>query len=153
MHVNNLPTSNYDVALAPSVPSTCMETDMAFSTEDVYGSSTLQKLAKQLQFSTPIGFRQVDKQFGEATGSKHEQKDSSSAEENDNLSFLNWRKTRAAVLICLFEGHEGELRVILTKRSMKLSSHPGNNYGFFYVSPHFRHVSLHFIICCKKQGM
>ena len=36
------------------------------------------------------------------------------------------RERRAAVLVCLFEGDEGEVRVILTKRSMKLSSHPGN---------------------------
>ncbi|GAY32069.1 hypothetical protein CUMW_000410 [Citrus unshiu] len=34
---------------------------------------------------------------------------------------------RAAVLICVFEeGHGGELRVILTKRSMNLSSYPGD---------------------------
>ncbi|KAL2541462.1 Nudix hydrolase 15 [Abeliophyllum distichum] len=38
---------------------------------------------------------------------------------------MNSRKNRAAVLICLFHGEEGELHVILTKRSMKLSSHPG----------------------------
>ncbi|KAJ8898925.1 hypothetical protein K2173_008418 [Erythroxylum novogranatense] len=42
-----------------------------------------------------------------------------------NLCFVNCREKRAAVLICLFEGDEGEFRVILTKRSMKLSSHPG----------------------------
>ncbi|CAK7350458.1 unnamed protein product [Dovyalis caffra] len=30
---------------------------------------------------------------------------------------------RAAVLICIFEGNDGELRVILTKRSSQLSSH------------------------------
>ncbi|KAH6837546.1 nudix hydrolase-like protein 15 [Perilla frutescens var. hirtella] len=36
------------------------------------------------------------------------------------------RKKRAAVLICIFSGREGELRVILTRRSMKLSSHPGD---------------------------
>lgn len=40
------------------------------------------------------------------------------------LPFLS-RKKRAAVLICIFSGREGELRVILTRRSMKLSSHPG----------------------------
>lgn len=34
-------------------------------------------------------------------------------------------RRRAAVLICIFEGNEGELRVVLTKRSMNLSSHPG----------------------------
>ncbi|CAK9134667.1 unnamed protein product [Ilex paraguariensis] len=32
---------------------------------------------------------------------------------------------RAAVLICLFEGDDGELRVILTKRASKLSTHSG----------------------------
>ncbi|XP_073301276.1 nudix hydrolase 15, mitochondrial-like [Primulina huaijiensis] len=32
---------------------------------------------------------------------------------------------RAAVLVCLFEGDDGEFRVILTKRSSKLSTHSG----------------------------
>ena len=32
---------------------------------------------------------------------------------------------KAAVLICLFEGDNGELRVILTKRSSNLSTHSG----------------------------
>ncbi|XP_011027717.1 PREDICTED: nudix hydrolase 15, mitochondrial-like isoform X2 [Populus euphratica] len=32
---------------------------------------------------------------------------------------------RAAVLICIFEGNGGELRVILTQRSSQLSSHSG----------------------------
>ncbi|RWR81345.1 nudix hydrolase 15, mitochondrial-like protein [Cinnamomum micranthum f. kanehirae] len=35
------------------------------------------------------------------------------------------RERRAAVLICLFEGEEGNLRVILTKRSKNLSTHSG----------------------------
>ncbi|KAK4440021.1 Nudix hydrolase 22, chloroplastic [Sesamum alatum] len=33
--------------------------------------------------------------------------------------------SRAAVLICLFEGERGDLRVILTKRSSTMSSHSG----------------------------
>ncbi|EYU28051.1 hypothetical protein ABFS82_13G099700 [Erythranthe guttata] len=33
---------------------------------------------------------------------------------------------RAAVLICLFEGQSGDLRVILTKRSSTMSSHSGD---------------------------
>lgn len=33
---------------------------------------------------------------------------------------------RAAVLICLFEGENGDFRVILTKRSSKLSTHSGD---------------------------
>ncbi|CAA2982019.1 nudix hydrolase 15, mitochondrial-like [Olea europaea subsp. europaea] len=36
-----------------------------------------------------------------------------------------FRPKRAAVLICLFEGDSGEFRVILTKRSSKLSTHSG----------------------------
>ncbi|KAI4306409.1 hypothetical protein L6164_029688 [Bauhinia variegata] len=36
-----------------------------------------------------------------------------------------FKPKRAAVLICLFEGDAGELRVILTKRSPKLSTHSG----------------------------
>ncbi|XP_020239690.1 nudix hydrolase 15, mitochondrial [Cajanus cajan] len=36
-----------------------------------------------------------------------------------------FRPNRAGVLICLFEGDDGDLRVILTKRSSKLSTHPG----------------------------
>ncbi|XP_072081075.1 nudix hydrolase 15, mitochondrial-like [Arachis hypogaea] len=34
-----------------------------------------------------------------------------------------FRPKRAAVLICLFEGDTSDLRIILTKRSSKLSSH------------------------------
>lgn len=37
-----------------------------------------------------------------------------------------FRPKRAAVLICLFEGDLGELRVILTKRSSNLSTHSGH---------------------------
>lgn len=34
---------------------------------------------------------------------------------------------RAAVLVCLFEGDDAEFRVILTKRSSKLSTHSGKS--------------------------
>ncbi|GMJ14706.1 ARABIDOPSIS THALIANA NUDIX HYDROLASE HOMOLOG 15, nudix hydrolase homolog 15 [Hibiscus trionum] len=37
----------------------------------------------------------------------------------------NFRSKTAAVLICLFEGDAGDLRVILTKRSSRLSTHSG----------------------------
>lgn len=36
---------------------------------------------------------------------------------------------RAAVLICLFEGQRGDLRVILTKRSSAMSSHSGKLFS------------------------
>ncbi|MBA0627509.1 hypothetical protein Godav_005016 [Gossypium davidsonii] len=37
----------------------------------------------------------------------------------------NFKPKRAAVLICLFEGDAGDLRVILTKRSSRLTTHSG----------------------------
>ncbi|KAE8719907.1 Nudix hydrolase 15 [Hibiscus syriacus] len=36
-----------------------------------------------------------------------------------------FRPKRAAVLICLFEGDAGDLRVILTKRALRMSTHSG----------------------------
>uniref|UniRef100_A0A6V7QYY0 Nudix hydrolase domain-containing protein n=1 Tax=Ananas comosus var. bracteatus TaxID=296719 RepID=A0A6V7QYY0_ANACO len=39
--------------------------------------------------------------------------------------YVRFRPRRAAVLICLFEGDRGELRVILTKRASTLSTHSG----------------------------
>ena len=42
-----------------------------------------------------------------------------------------FRPKRAAVLICLFEGDAGDLRVILTKRSSRLSTHSGQSDSLF----------------------
>ena len=64
------------------------------------------KVVSQVGFvesSTPIG-QNLDKE-----GEKEER----------------FRPKRAAVLVCLFEGDKGDLRVILTKRSSKLSTHSG----------------------------
>lgn len=43
-----------------------------------------------------------------------------------------FRPKKAAVLICLFEGDDGDLRVILTKRSSQLSTHSGQSKLSFY---------------------
>ncbi|XP_011046842.1 PREDICTED: nudix hydrolase 15, mitochondrial-like isoform X2 [Populus euphratica] len=95
-----------------TVPSTCME-NAGFKKGMFCGSQTLQKIAEQLQFLTPPRVNTMEvEHFDDNT--------------SDEFCLVNWRKKRAAVLICLFEGNEGELRVILTKRSMKLSSHPGD---------------------------
>lgn len=109
-----------------TVPSTCME-NADFKKGMFCGSQlTLQKIAEQLQFLTPPRVNTMEvEHFDDNIGSKLEIMESV-AVENDEFCLENWRKRRAAVLICLFEGNEGELRVILTKRSMKLSSHPGN---------------------------
>lgn len=42
---------------------------------------------------------------------------------------LTLARRQAAVLICLFQNEEGEIRVILTKREKSLSSHSGNTDG------------------------
>ncbi|KAL8143957.1 hypothetical protein V2J09_016989 [Rumex salicifolius] len=44
------------------------------------------------------------------------------AEKNNGGSF---KPKKAAVLVCLYEGDNGDLRVILTKRSSRLSTHSG----------------------------
>ncbi|KAL3830206.1 hypothetical protein ACJIZ3_019008 [Penstemon smallii] len=43
-----------------------------------------------------------------------------------NELVVSSKMKRAAVLICIFGGKEGELRVFLTKRSKNLASHPGD---------------------------
>ncbi|KAK4483798.1 hypothetical protein RD792_011002 [Penstemon davidsonii] len=43
-----------------------------------------------------------------------------------NKLIVSSKMKRAAVLICIFGGKEGELRVFLTKRSKNLASHPGD---------------------------
>ena len=57
-----------------------------------------------------------------------------------------FRPKRAAVLICLFEGDGGDLRVILTKRSSKLSTHSGQ---WSYVSR--GNVSVIILICLTRE--
>lgn len=43
---------------------------------------------------------------------------------SDETQF-QFSEKRAAVLVCIFQGNNGDLRVILTKRSSSLSSHSG----------------------------
>ncbi|GAB4827047.1 Nudix hydrolase 15, mitochondrial [Ancistrocladus abbreviatus] len=45
--------------------------------------------------------------------------------DSNQIAKSGGRPKRAAVLICIFEGDDGDLRVILTKRSSTLSSHSG----------------------------
>lgn len=83
------------------------------------GNQTLlQRIAEQLQVNKPTSSneQQVDGDDDRIIGSNLGIMESV-AKQNEHR--------RAAVLICVFEGHGGELRVILTKRSMNLSSYPG----------------------------
>ncbi|XP_044474098.1 nudix hydrolase 15, mitochondrial-like isoform X2 [Mangifera indica] len=97
------------------------------------GSQTLQKLAEQLyNFKPPsvhvnANEEEAESKYGDiSNGSNFGNMDSLLVPNEHCCSCVNWKDKRAAVLICLFEGQEGELRVILTKRSMKLSSYPGD---------------------------
>ncbi|KAL5550768.1 hypothetical protein UlMin_000944 [Ulmus minor] len=109
--------------IIPEAPSCLIKEDR--------GSQTLQKIAKHLELYKP----QRVVLDGEDDQENSEQNVgvggstcviSKSCINIEEVSCTKWREKRAAVLICLFEGPEGELRVILTKRSMKLSSYPGD---------------------------
>ncbi|XVE97125.1 hypothetical protein REPUB_Repub02eG0283800 [Reevesia pubescens] len=92
------------------------------------GSQTLQRLAEQLQCcNAPSQIRIMDPVEGEYEKFTYANSSMDPVEgEYEKFTCANSREGRAAVLICLFEGYQSELRVILTKRSMKLSSHPGD---------------------------
>ncbi|KAK3444966.1 hypothetical protein EUGRSUZ_A00597 [Eucalyptus grandis] len=95
-------------------------------------SETLQELANRLrQYKLPLGLEIDHKEEQRSdlfTKSKDGANDQSQCARDGTCCcpIEPRRKRRAAVLVCLFEGHGGELRVILTKRSMKLSSYPGD---------------------------
>lgn len=69
-------------------------------------------------------------------------------ENGDNHSAVSPRNKRAAVLICLFNGKDGELHVILTRRSMKLSSHPGMYIFFEYCMK----ILSHHLLLHRAEG-
>lgn len=92
------------------------------------GSQTLQRLADQLQcYKPPRPIEELKNDRGHNIGVIIDLLEVE--DENEKFSLSKWRegRGRAAVLICLFEGYQRELRVILTKRSINLSSHPGKS--------------------------
>ncbi|KAJ0027138.1 hypothetical protein Pint_34915 [Pistacia integerrima] len=106
-----------------------MNSEMGCIKEDNCGSQTLQKLAEQLySYKSPSvsANEEEESKYCDIIGSNFGYMESLVVPNEHCCSCVNWRNKRAAVLICLFEGHEGELRVILTKRSMNLSSYPGD---------------------------
>lgn len=81
-----------------------------------FGSSRLVALAQQLRLYKP------------PLSSPEEVSSSKSISHvgfQESIAPVRLRAKRAAVLICLFEGDDGDLRVILTKRSSTLSTHSG----------------------------
>ncbi|KAJ0083040.1 hypothetical protein Patl1_10578 [Pistacia atlantica] len=78
------------------------------------GSGRLETLAQQLRvYEEKPDENEIPRSEGETTS------------QDSNLNAVSSTK-RAAVLICIFEGNDGDLRVILTKRSSTLSSHSGD---------------------------
>lgn len=115
--------------------------------EDWGRSQMLQRLAKQLQFYKPPSvLDEMEDDNDNGIGLSSGISCNSLAVRNVQCSCANnLRERRAAVLICLFEGPEGELRVILTRRSMKLASHPGTIKKIIYfvtvlIYSHFVHM-------------
>lgn len=97
-------------------------------------SLRLAALAQQLRlYKPPPTFEDANEDIEEETGKVVAQMgfaESSTSigrnlEEERAAKEVAFKPKRAAVLICLFEGDNGDLRVILTKRSSKLSTHSG----------------------------
>ena len=94
------------------------------------GSQRLLNLARQLRLYKPppppsdeyddVEERSIEEAAGKVVSQVGFAESATSVEYGERF-----RPKRAAVLICLFEGDAGDLRVILTKRSSKLSSHSG----------------------------
>ncbi|KAK3010420.1 hypothetical protein RJ639_012313 [Escallonia herrerae] len=99
------------------------------STTCLFGSSPrLMALARQLRLYKPpptMDESEEERRVEESAGKVVSQvgfAESATPIANQTERF---RPKRAAVLICLFEGDGGDLRVILTKRSSGLSTHSG----------------------------
>ncbi|KAK6943175.1 NUDIX hydrolase domain [Dillenia turbinata] len=93
--------------------------------QENWGSKMLQNVAKQLEVYKPWNMEEKLEESCHDIVSDAPNNAPVGLRDNSN-SFDKSCARKAAVLICIFEGHEGELRVILTKRSTKLSSHPGD---------------------------
>uniref|UniRef100_A0A1J3F1K7 Nudix hydrolase 22, chloroplastic n=1 Tax=Noccaea caerulescens TaxID=107243 RepID=A0A1J3F1K7_NOCCA len=87
-----------------------------------FGSSRLFALAQQLRLYKPPLFDEAEEMRAyEETARKLISQDGF----QESMAPVRFRPKKAAVLICLFEGDDGDLRVILTKRSSTLSTHSG----------------------------
>ncbi|CAI0376098.1 unnamed protein product [Linum tenue] len=109
-------------AILPKPPSS-FPTTMSAS-----GSSRLLALAQQFRLYEPPAALsdEIEEQAMEETVGKvitqvgFQESATPIANQSDRF-----RPKRAAVLVCIFEGDCGEFRVILTKRSSRLSTHSG----------------------------
>ncbi|XP_058095692.1 nudix hydrolase 15, mitochondrial-like [Magnolia sinica] len=119
--------------MLPALRRLCMHTVLPNSRktlmDPIYGSQRLRILAQQLRSYRPPS--------PSSSSSDEDEKEESGASGKviSQVGFAEsaapisnpakFKTKRAAVLICLFEGNAGDLRVILTKRSSNLSTHSG----------------------------
>ncbi|TQD88219.1 hypothetical protein C1H46_026280 [Malus baccata] len=96
------------------------------------GSQRLIALAQQLRLYKPPPFPSDDdieeQRIEETAGKVVSQVGFAESDTPVARDPEKFRPKRAAVLICLFEGDAGDLRVILTKRSSGLSTHSANHW-------------------------
>ncbi|XP_059437631.1 nudix hydrolase 15, mitochondrial-like isoform X2 [Corylus avellana] len=113
--------------LSKSVTSTARLFKLMDPSSSFGGSQRLVALAQQLRlYKPPPTFEDIEEQSLEESAGKVVSQlgfaESTTPIAQDPQRF---RPKRAAVLVCLFEGDAGDLRVILTKRSSRLSTHSG----------------------------
>ncbi|XP_024375685.1 nudix hydrolase 11 isoform X1 [Physcomitrium patens] len=114
-------SSSRGLHLDPSLDPTQSRSSSIF--ED-WGSSNLKVLAERLRHyrPSPSSWASSD---DETHGGVTSQVGMPTSIANANDLKVPPKSKRAAVLLCLFQGAERELRVILTKRASSLSSHSG----------------------------
>lgn len=116
----------------PSAPTTSKLMDSANS---FGGSTRLMALAQQLRlYKPPPSPLDDDVEDQSCEGSDWKAVSQVGFAESATPIARNpperFRPKKAAVLICLFEGDAGDLRVILTKRSSKMNTHSGWLFHF-----------------------
>ncbi|XP_010277725.1 PREDICTED: nudix hydrolase 15, mitochondrial-like [Nelumbo nucifera] len=92
-------------------------------------SQTLRELAQQLRLYKPLPSTDDEDEIEERRIEENKGKVVSQVGFSESATSIThserFRPKRAAVLICLFEDDAGDLRVILTRRSKRLSTHSG----------------------------
>ncbi|KAF7144081.1 hypothetical protein RHSIM_Rhsim05G0221800 [Rhododendron simsii] len=135
---------------------TCMESKMGCQIKETRDDTETQILAERLQLSPSLNGERIENDTERSDGEKiqilaqrlqcsrppppppppssligeiveNDTNDHKHGINSSMMHFVGRRERRAAVLVCLFEGTGCELRAILTKRSMNLSSHPGKH--------------------------
>lgn len=108
-----------------SIPSSSLSKPIISSKTCLVGSSRLAALAQQLRlYKHPPTFDDEEEERLEGSADKVVSQ-VGFVESATQVKSERFKPKRAAVLICLFEGEGGDLRVILTKRSSGLSTHSG----------------------------